>query len=146
VCPGGSAIATRAAAVGSPGGWPLAPVESDGRDRLPYPVGIADIKALTGAAADRAALARVAFFFVLGGDDRNDAVVYRDSFSATDEKLVMRKFGKTPVDRWGAAQRLYDQAKLHATFKLYPGVAHEVTPAMLADIEAAFRAALAGGQ
>jgi dienelactone hydrolase len=134
---------TRAAAVGSPGGWPLAPVESDGRDRLPYPVGIADIKALTGAAIDRAALAKVAFFFFLGGDDANDAVVHRDSFSADDEALVMRRFGKTPVARWAAAQRLYEQAKLHATFKLYPGVAHEITPAMLTDVEAAFRAALA---
>jgi dienelactone hydrolase len=137
---------TRAAAVGSPGGWPLAPVESDGRDRLPYPVGIADAKTLTGGAIDRAALGKVAFFFFLGGDDTNDAVVYRDSFSTTDEKLVMRKFGKTPVDRWRAAQRLYEQAKLHATFKLYPGVAHEVTPAMLADVEAALRAALSSGQ
>jgi hypothetical protein len=56
---------------------------------------------------------------------------------------VVRAFGKTPVARWTAAQRLYQRAKLDAKFQLYPGVAHEVTPEMRRDIEAAFAAALA---
>ncbi len=49
-----------AVACGSPGGWPLAPVSSIDGDELDYPVGIADVgaPALTGAAIDRAALAR----------------------------------------------------------------------------------------
>jgi pimeloyl-ACP methyl ester carboxylesterase len=37
-----------AAAYGSPGGWALAPVTSWQGAFLPYPVGIGDIKALTG--------------------------------------------------------------------------------------------------
>jgi hypothetical protein len=55
----------------------------------------------------------------------------------------MRRFGATPVARWAAAQRLYAAAHLDATFKLYPGVAHAVTPEMAADVEAAFARALA---
>lgn len=133
---------TLAAAVGSPGGWPLAPVVSDGKDALPYPVGVADVAKLSGVRIDRAALAKVSFLFFLGDADLNDAVVFRDSFSADDEALIMRKYGKTPVERWAAAQRLYEAAKLHADFKLYKGVAHQITPAMLSDIEATFRAAL----
>lgn len=134
---------TLAAAIGSPGGWPLAPVAAEGRDPLPYPVGIADVASLAGAPVDLAALQKVRFFFFLGAADGNDAVVFRDSFSATDEALVMRAFGKTPVARWPAAQRLYQRAKLDAKFQLYPGVAHEVTPEMRRDLEAAFAAALA---
>jgi len=134
---------TLAAAVGSPGGWPLAPVAADGRDRLPYPVGIADVMSLVGAPVDLAALRQVRLFFFLGSDDDNDAVVFRDSFSASDEALVMRAFGKTPVARWGAAQRLYQRAGLDAKFQLYPGAAHQVTPEMRRDIEATFAAALA---
>ncbi|HML49272.1 MAG TPA: hypothetical protein PKE04_21240, partial [Clostridia bacterium] len=38
----------RAAAIGSPGGWPVAPVaQAEGND-LPYPIGIADVAQLTG--------------------------------------------------------------------------------------------------
>jgi dienelactone hydrolase len=128
-----------AAAVGAPGGWPIAPVAEAG---MTYPVGIADVAALTGAAVDLAALRRVELFFFLGAEDRNDAVPYRDSFSAADEALVMQRFGATPVARWDAAQRLYREAGLSATFRLYPGAGHEVTPEMSADVEAAFRAAL----
>lgn len=134
---------TLAAAIGSPGGWPLAPVAAEGRDRLPYPVGIADVASLVGTPVDLVALQKVRFFFFLGADDGNDAVVFRDSFSVSDEALVVRAFGKTPVARWTAAQRLYQRVKLDAKFQLYPGVAHVVTPEMRRDIEAAFATALA---
>jgi hypothetical protein len=70
-------------------------------------------------------------------------VPYRDSFTAADEAVIVKRFGKTPVARWEAAKRLYADAKLRATFMLYPGAAHEVTPAMSKDIEAVFAAALA---
>lgn len=128
------------AAAGSPGGWPIAPVAGAG---MTYPVGIADAAQLTGKKIDLAALRRVRFFFFLGAEDRNDSLPYRDSFSAADEATVMSRFGKTPAERWDRARELYERAGLHATFKLYPGVAHQVSPAMAADVEAAFRAALA---
>lgn len=131
-----------AAAVGSPGGWPIAPVASAQGEALPYPVGIADVATLTGAPVDLAALHRVRFLFLLGGADTNDSVTDRDSFSAADEALIMRRFGKTPVARWEAARRLYDAAGLQAQYRLYRGVGHEMTPAMKADVEAMFRAAL----
>jgi pimeloyl-ACP methyl ester carboxylesterase len=124
------------AAVGSPGGWPIAPVADP---ELTYPVGIADVAKLGGAEPDLAALRKVEFFFFLGADDKNDSVPYRDSFSATDEALILRRFGKTLVERWEAAKRLYAQTGMRTTFKLYPGVAHEVTLQMSADLEAVFR-------
>jgi dienelactone hydrolase len=134
---------TLAAAVGSPGGWPLAPVTTEGRDSLPYPVGVSDVARLIGNRIDVAALRKVRLFFFLGEEDRNDSVIYRDSFSAADETLITRLFGATPVARWPVAQRLYERAKLDATFKLYPGVAHTVTSEMQRDIEAALSSALA---
>jgi dienelactone hydrolase len=132
-----------AAAVGSPGGWPIAPVARAGGDALPYPVGIADADALTGAPVDLAALRRVRFLFLLGDADTNDAVSYRDAFAPADEALIMRRFGKTPVARWDAARRLYDAAGLHAQYRLYRSVGHAMSPAMKADVEAMFRTALA---
>ena len=121
-----------AVAAVSPGGWPIAP----GPDALMYPVGAADVAQLTGHAVDRAALSRVAWFFALGAKDENDSVPYRDSFSAADEAVISRRFGKTPVSRWKAAEQMYEG--LDARFMLYPGVAHQVSAEMSADIESFF--------
>ena len=131
-----------AAAVSSPGGWPLAPVATAHGDALPYPVGIADVAKLTGAPVDLAAVRKVKLVFLLGGLDDNDSVPARDSYDPAAEAVIMRDFGKTPVARWDAARALYAGAKLDATFTLYPGVGHEISKAGEADIEAAFRAAI----
>lgn len=121
----------KAVACGSPGGWPLAPVAD-----FTWPVGVADVEQLTGRAVESAALKKVAWFFFIGADDRNDAVPFRDSFSQADEALLFRRFGKTPVSRWKAAEQLYRAAGLDARFKLYPGVAHQVSPEMAKDLGA----------
>jgi predicted esterase len=131
-----------AVASGSPGGWPAAPVGEDGGETLPYPVGVGDLKALTGRALDLSGLRKVSHFFYIGGDDFNDAVPFRDSFSKADEELIFRRFGKTPTGRWAVAERLYRQQQLDARFKFYQGVAHQVSPEMQADIEAFFHDSL----
>lgn len=130
-----------AAAVGSPGGWPLAPVAADQGKKLRYPVGIADLKKLSGQSVDLAALRRVHFLFFLGDRDTNDAVGSRDSFAPRDSDLIKCLFGATPIERWDAAHELYDRAGISAQFKIYPGN-HEVTPAMRKDIEGLFRNAI----
>ena len=133
---------TLAASIGSPGGWPIAPVADDHGRPLLYPVGVADVEVLTDRRLDRDGLRRVRFLFQLGDADTNDSVPALDSFSPASEALVMQLFGKTPVARWPAAQRLYEAARLRARFALYPGVGHSVTPEMGADTEALFQAAL----
>jgi len=127
-----------AVACGSPGGWPLAPVAEVDGEPLPYPVGLAGVAERVGKPVDRAALRRVAWFFFLGAEDLNDAVPHRDSFSEADERLVFRRFGKTPPARWKPAERLYRKAGLDARFRLYRGAAHSVTPEMYEDIAAFF--------
>ncbi len=132
-----------AAAAGSPGGWPIAPVTVDQGDELRYPVGIADVKDLTGQAIDLDMLRCVRLLFLLGDIDNNDSVGKRDSFSDADSTLINRRFGDTLVARWWPAQRLYNVAGLKRTeFKLYHGVGHEMTPEMWNDILSAFRTAL----
>jgi len=127
-----------AVAAGSPGGWPIVPVAKDGGSALPYPVGIDDLKSLTGTTPALSSLRRVAWFFFLGDRDANDSVPYRDSFSKADESLIFQQFGSSPVTRWKDAERLYRGKGLDARFKLYPGVGHEVSREMQADIDAFF--------
>lgn len=119
----------RAAAIGSPGGWPMAPVDTFQGETLPYPIGSAG---LPDGPLNRAALQKVDFFFFLGDQDTNDSVPYRDGYEEADQALIDRLFGKTPVARWPQAEKLYQG--LNATFKLYPGVGHLTNEAMDRDI------------
>jgi hypothetical protein len=123
-----------AAAVGSPGGWPIAPVSVFKGKALTYPVGVADLKNLIGKEIDLISLKKVSFFFFIGDKDENDSVTFRDSFSEEDEKIIMELFGKKPVDRWPRSEELYKSAAMRAVFKTYPGVPHEVNRSMREDV------------
>jgi predicted esterase len=128
----------RAVAAGSPGGWPIVPVTTDGNSVLSYPIGIADLKSLIGTVSSLPSLRRVAWFLFLGDADTNDSVPYRDSFSKTDAALIFQRFGSTPLTRWNKAERLYREKGLKAQFKVYPGAGHSVSAEMQADVEAFF--------
>ena len=117
----------------SPGGWPIAPVAKAGTDTLNYPVGVGDLEALTGKKVDTASFAKISWLFGIGGTDDNDSVPLRDSFSAEDEALIMKRFGKFPVPRWKPAEQLYKGAGLNAQFKVYPRVGHQVSEQMAED-------------
>jgi pimeloyl-ACP methyl ester carboxylesterase len=127
-----------AVAAGSPGGWPIVPAARDGDAALPYPVGIADVKSLTGTAPDLSFLRQVAWFFFMGDADTNDSVPHRDSFSKADETLITHHFSATPLARWKDAERLYLANGMNAQFKIYPGASHAVSADMQRDVEAFF--------
>lgn len=128
----------RAAAVGSPGGWPIAPVaEYDGKT-LRYPIGVADISIVAGRKFNAKALRRVPILVFMGDADDNDSVPFGDSYDDEDRTLIVPLLGKMPVDRWNIARSLYERAGLNAEFKLYPGVKHTVNREMLGDIRAFF--------
>lgn len=114
-----------AAAVGSPGGWPLVPLAAVGADSLPYPAGIADLEALTGRAFDAATFAAVPQLFVLGDLDDNDSVDFRDGWDEAPAALVDRLFGTDPLARWPRAEAIYREVGANARFVTVPGVGHD---------------------
>lgn len=126
----------KAAAIGSPGGWPIAPVAKYKDKLLRYPIGVGDLKAVTGKDLDLKALQKVPLFVFLGNKDENDSVPFGDSYDDEDRELINPLFGKMPIDRWAISESLYKQAGLNAEFKLYPDVPHTVTPLMRDDIRA----------
>ena len=129
----------RAVASISPGGWPIAPVATERGERLTYPVGIADLPQIDRP-VDLTQLRKVPQLFLIGANDTNDSMPYRDSHSEADAEIVNRLFGTTPVARWPAAQRIYEAARLDAKFTVYPDTGHEVTRKMMDDIAAKFAA------
>ncbi len=128
----------KAAAVGSPGGWAIAPAASFKEKTLRYPIGVGDFSSISGEKFDLKNLRKVPLFMFLGDKDENDSVVFRDSYEKEDEDLIFSLFGKTPVERWGVSKKLYQDNKLNAEFRLYPNVAHAVAKEMFDDIFAFF--------
>lgn len=124
----------RAAVIGAPGGWPIAPAEHWKGEPLTYPAGVADLAELTGQPVDLPDTRRVPMFFFLGDRDDNDSVPYSDSYDDHERSLVNTLFGETPVSRWEAARRLYEAAGLDAVFHLYPDVGHAITLREIRDI------------
>lgn len=128
----------KAAVIGSPGGWAIAPAEKYKEKALRYPIGTSDFKAVSGKKLDIENLRKVPMFLFLGDEDDNDSVVFGDSYEETDKNLIFEIFGKTPVERWETSKNLYQESKLNATFKLYPKVGHTVNGEMRGDILAFF--------
>lgn len=124
----------KAAAVGSPGGWPVAPAAEFRGKALRYPVGTADFKTVTGKKLDLTNLRKVPLLIFLGDKDENDSVVFGDSYEEEDKDLVFELFGRTPVERWEISKELYRVNKLNARFKLYSGVGHTVSPEMRQEV------------
>ncbi len=128
----------KAVAVGSPGGWAIAPTGKFGGKTLRYPIGTGDLETVAGKKLDSKNLKKVAFFIFLGDKDDNDSLTFADGYEEEDKTLVFELFGKTPVERWEISKKLYAENKLSAQFKLYPGIAHKVTPEMIGDIQVFF--------
>jgi dienelactone hydrolase len=128
----------RAAAVGSPGGWAIAPAASFQEKPLRYPIGTGDFKTIAGEKFDLKNLRKVPLFVFLGDEDDNDSVIFRDSYEKEDEDLIFALFGKTPVERWEISKKLYRDSRLNAEFRLYPKVKHSITKEMFDEVFAFF--------
>ncbi len=126
----------KAAAIGSPGGWPIAPVESYHGKALRYPIGVADLKKVSGRSLDLNALRKAPMFVFLGDKDENDSVVFDDSYDEQDREIVLPLFGQKPIDRWDKIKDLYQRTGLNAEFRLYPGVGHSVNKQIQEDVTA----------
>ncbi|MDM7923417.1 MAG: hypothetical protein QUS14_14055 [Pyrinomonadaceae bacterium] len=123
----------KAAIVGAPGGWAIAPVGEHEGQRLTFPAGVADLKEVAGKKFDLKAVRRVPLFLLLGGDDTNDAVPMGDAYDARESSLVINLFGRTPVERFPHTEKLYKAAGLNVEFKLYPKTGHQMSKEMRDD-------------
>lgn len=130
----------------APGGWPLAPVDRLNGDLLTYPVGVGDLKQLTGRAFTPVSLAGVPMLFALGDKDSNDSVNYADGYDEPQQRIVRRHFGQTPQERWAPAEKLYRDTGLEATFIMLPGVGHGIGMAVAPHLESFMRRVLEKGQ
>ena len=128
----------KAAAIGSPGGWPIVPVEKYNQQSLRYPIGISDFRQVAGEPLNMNLLRRVPLLIFMGDQDDNDAVPYGDAYENQDRAVIVPLFGETPIKRWESARAFYALAGMNAEFKLYPGAGHEIVPEMREDVRVFF--------
>lgn len=121
----------KAAAVGSPGGWPIAPIKEYDNQKLLYPLGIGDIKELTGEDINMDEFRRVPQFFYSGDKDTNDA---SETCYYEDMEITANIFGNNPAQRWPVSEKIYKQSGCSARFSIYKNVEHTVTDEMEEDI------------
>lgn len=115
----------KAVTVGSPGGWPVAPLSVWKGQTLPYPMGVADLEELTGAPFDSTAYKAVVQLIYLGTLDDNDSVDFRDGWDEEAADQIDLLFGKDPLSRWDDSRLTYETAGANAQFLLIEGAGHD---------------------
>jgi hypothetical protein len=133
----------KAAAPGSPGGWPTAPVSSwnipsYGATTLRYPVGIADVESLTGRPFNLETYKRVPHYIYVGDIDQNDALDTR-GFPPDEVSAICSWLDCSPLpwiaDRWPISETIYDSVDANGQFVIYPRVGHTITDQMFSDVK-----------
>ena len=103
----------RTVVAGAINALPTYPLESYEGVKLPFPLGIADLKSLTGADFDAKAYGDVSQFLYMGYLDRNDTFPFGDAWDDDERELIAKVFGKEMMpDRWERAQKIISTLKI----------------------------------
>jgi hypothetical protein len=131
----------RALAAGAINALPMYPLVTYRGVKLPYPLGIGDLRSLTDADFDAKAYSQVSQYLYMGYLDRNDTLPFSDAWDDDERALVEKLFGKEMMpDRWARAQEIISSLKLPIQTVTYNGVAHSTQREMWDDVVAFFKA------
>jgi len=90
-----------------------------------YPIGVADVKQLTGRRFRARAFRSVPIQIFRGSVDNNDEVAFDDGYDPADRAFINRELGEPPpIHRYPTIQDLYRRAAPHVKFIIEPGVGH----------------------
>ena len=92
--------------------------------KLIYPIGIGDIKELTGKEFDRDGWKSLAQMIYMGAADDNDTLKFSDAFSDAERKIVYGLIGKDMAKRWSKTQSIYLNEKANTTLITYGKIGH----------------------
>ncbi len=133
----------QAMAAGGINGIAILPLRELGGKELNYPLGINDLKEITGKEADLKAFRSLPKLLFMGASDENDAVGYDDAYNDKERETVYRIMGKQLVpDRWNFIRKVYMEAKVQADFRTYPNIGHGTDLRINNDLVAFFKSYL----
>lgn len=116
-----------------------------GERPLRYPVGVANVEALTGDPFDEEAFREVYQFIYIGEEDDNDSLLYPDAWTDPERRgVAVLTYGEDIHDqRFPRCAASYREAGANAVFRVYEAVGHEPGPAC-SDIVEFHERSLAG--
>jgi len=117
----------RAAAAGGVGGWDTVPLKEWNGIKPRYPIGVWDLKNLTGKEFDLETWKTIPLYIYVGDQDTNDPVPISDMYDPEDTRLILQNFGESITGRWRVREDMFKSVGSEARFVLYPGMAHEMT-------------------
>lgn len=107
---------------------------------LNYPLGIADLKKVTGKRVNMKAFTKLPKLLFMGELDNNDAVAFDDAYSKEERKIVYHLMGKQLIpQRWNFIREVYHKNSVVADFRIYPGVGHETDLKINNEVVAFFK-------
>ncbi|MBO7191647.1 MAG: hypothetical protein J6V32_06130 [Elusimicrobiaceae bacterium] len=116
----------------------MLPVEELNGEKLIYPVGVGDLKELTGKNFNKTAWSKIPIFSSNGQVDANDTFVYSECFDPEIERLVLAKVlpGKDIFERRAQSIKLLNEMAPNVQTHLYPSIGHQpVTKDVLAFLQ-----------
>lgn len=113
---------------------PMLPVAEFRGERLQFPLGVADIEAISGRPFQADHWRKLPQLVFMGADDDNDAVPYDDAYSEDERRVVHRVLGEAMDVRWLTAQKVCLRADPDMTFVTYGAVGHWTDGRINADI------------
>ena len=133
--------AVRAVAAGGVNGLPIFPLETYQGVELPYPIGVVDLRRISGVAFDTEAYGHVSQYIYMGYLDRNDTFPFSDAWNDTERELIAELFSEEMMpDRWDRSQKILAEMRIPAQTVTYNGVGHRVLPEMWDDVASFFQA------
>lgn len=129
----------KAAAAGGVNALPIFPVKDWKGHELRYPLGIADLKQISGSEFNLNEYLKVPQFIYMGYWDVNDTTPFEDSWDKQDAALIYRLFGKKMMpDRWTIAQEIFASVGSPAQLVTYNSTRHTIKPEMEEDLASFF--------
>ena len=106
--------------------YPMLPLETIGDINLIYPVGVGDLKELTGKKFNKRAWLKVPVFSYEGAEDINDPLPYDDCYSPKIEKPILQQVlpEDTVLARVQHAYRVINEQAPNVQTYIYPNMEH----------------------
>jgi hypothetical protein len=125
----------KAVAAGGINAIAILPVSKLDSKNLEFPLGIADIKKVTGKAVNMEEFKKLPQLLYMGALDENDAAAFSDGYSKKEQALIYSKMGKKMIpDRWSFMEKVYRENGVQAEFRTYSSIGHGTDLKMLNDL------------
>lgn len=107
---------------------PILPSKTFRGKSLRYPIGVGDLRELTGKSFDANSFRKVPIQVFRGDKDTNDEVAYEDGYDPADRELINTIIaGPPPINRFPVIEAIYRQFGSNAQFVIETGIGHDDT-------------------